>query len=269
MSRKTYPPRQARAALGIRAQDLRTLTRKAWWARRWIAALEALRLGARLGRGRQYAVSGQVTDLQLAGPRVTATVLGSRPQPYTVELTFTTPSDAALDRLVEQLRARPVLLARLLTDDLPTEVETLFAEAGCPLFPVAGTRPPYDVKMSCSCPDWAKPCKHIAAVLLLLGEEVAHHPLTLLALRGILPDDILPPDTTLTPSRPPKSLKPLDPLRHVTPPTGDALAVLRRLGSVPFWRGINPCQETLEKILSRQQTVARAAADGESIDLRT
>lgn len=267
MSRKTYPPRLARAALGIRAQDLRTLTRKAWWARRWIAAVEALRLGARLGRGRQYAVSGQVTDLQLAGPRVSATVLGSRPQPYTVELTFTTPSDAALDRLAAQLRARPVLLARLLTDDLPTEVETLFAEAGCPLFPVAGSRPPYDVKMACSCPDWAKPCKHIAAVLFLLGEEVAHHPLTLLALRGILPDDILPSETALRPLRPLKPLEPLTPLKPLGA-SGDALAMLRRLGPVPFWRGIHPCQETLEKILSRQQTVARTAATGESIDLR-
>jgi hypothetical protein len=60
------------------------------------------------------------------------------------------------------------------------------------------------------------------------------------------------------------SLRPLKPL----PPTGDALAVLRRLGPVPFWRGIHPCQETLEKILSRQQVVARAAANGESVDLR-
>ena len=51
-------------------------------------------------------------------------------------------------------------------------------------------------------------------------------------------------------------------------PSGDALAMLRRLGPVPFWRGIHPCQETLEKILSRQQNVARAAANGESIDLR-
>ena len=259
MSRKTYPPRLARAALGIRAQDLRTLTRKAWW---------------RLGRGRQYAVSGQVTDLQLAGPRVSATVLGSRPQPYTVELTFTTPSDAALDRLAAQLRARPVLLARLLTDDLPTEVETLFAEAGCPLFPVAGTRPPYDVKMACSCPDWAKPCKHIAAVLFLLGEEVAHHPLTLLALRGILPDDILPSNPS-TPSNLSNFSNPSNPsnpstLSNLSNPSNfsNPLAMLRRLGPVPFWRGIHPCQETLEKILSRQQTVARAAANGESVDLR-
>ena len=266
MSRKTYPPRLARAALGIRAQDLRTLTRKAWWARRWIAAVEALRLGARLGRGRQYAVSGQVTDLQLAGPRVTATVLGSRPQPYTVELTFTTHSDAALDRLSAQLRTRPVLLARLLTDDLPTEVETLFAEAGCPLFPVAGTRPPYDVKMTCSCPDWAKPCKHIAAVLLLLGEEVAHHPLTLLALRGILPEDILPPESAINSSNPSN----LSNLSNLSTPSNlsNPLAMLRRLGPVPFWRGIHPCQETLEKILSRQQNVTRAAANGESVDLR-
>ena len=63
MGSRHYPLRVTRSAFGIRAQDLRTLSRGTWWARRWIAALEAMRLGARFGRGRQYAVSGQVMDL--------------------------------------------------------------------------------------------------------------------------------------------------------------------------------------------------------------
>ena len=122
--------------------------------------------------------------------------------------------------------------------------------------------------MTCSCPDWAKPCKHLAAVLLLLGEEIAHRPLALLSLRGIEPDDIFPPETPLGTLSSLESLEPLTPLDPL-PSAGDALAVLRRLGPVPFWRGINPCQETLEKMLSRQQAVARNAAAGESVDLRT
>ena len=259
MSRKTYPQRIARAALGIRAQDLRTLVRKAWWARRWIAAIEALRLGPRLGRGRQYAVSGQVTDLRFAGPHVTASVTGSRPDPYTVTLDFTVPPPEALERLAAKLKSRPVLLARLLTDDLPMEVETMFADEECPLFPVAGTRPPYDVRMSCSCPDWAKPCKHVAAVLFLMGEEIAHRPLTLLTLRGLDTDDLFPPEDTA-----PWTV----PSFADVPPGDDPTALLRRLGAVPFWRGISRCEEALARMATRQHAVAAAAAEGESIDLR-
>ena len=142
MSGKTDPSRVTRAALGIRAQALRTLVRKAWWARRWIAAVEAFRLGPRLGRGRQYAIAGQVVDLRFEGPHVVAAVLGSRPKPYVVTLDFTTPSDEALARIAARLKARPELLARVLVDDLPTEVETFFADEGCPLFPVPGVKPP-------------------------------------------------------------------------------------------------------------------------------
>lgn len=262
MSRKVYPIRVARSALGIRAQDLRTLVRKAWWARRWVAAVEAFRLGARLGRGRQYAVNGQVTELRFQGPVVTAAVQGSREHPYEVRLEFTTPGDEALDRLSRRLLSKPVLLARLLTDDLPVEVEEMFAEEGCPLFPVAGVKPPYDVKMSCSCPDWMKPCKHVAAVMFLLGEEVTRRPATLLALRGLDLDSLIPSSPrplllkpTPLPTTPPTT----------TPPPG---ALISRLGPVPFWRGINRCVETLQKMYARQQGVAAAAAGGESVDLR-
>ena len=261
MSRKPYPVRIARAALGIRAQSLRTLARKAWWARRWIAAIEALRLGPRLGRGRQYAISGQVTDLRFKGPHVMASVAGSRPQPYQVTLDFTAPPPDGLERLSARLKARPTLLARLLVDDLPLEVETLFAAEGCPLFPVAGSHPPYDVKMACNCPDWAKPCKHIAAVLFLLGEEVTRRPQTLLALRGLDPDYIFPPDDVSSPCEPSIPFVP-------SSSSAGSTVLLRRLGPIPFWRGLNRCEEALEKMVVRQRPVALAAACGDSIDLR-
>jgi uncharacterized Zn finger protein len=79
-----------------------------------------------------------------------------------------------------------MLVARLLVDDLPTEVETLFRDEGYDLFPGGRiAKGKYDMTTACSCPDYANPCKHSAAVLLILGEEIARRPATLLELRGI------------------------------------------------------------------------------------
>ena len=301
MSRKRYPLRVARTAHGIRAQDLRTLVRTAWWARRWIGALETMRLGPRLGRGRQYAVAGQVTDLVLEGPHVEASVTGSRPDPYKVSLDFTAVQG---DAVAHALRAEPMLLARLLTDDLPTEVEALLRDEDVPLFPKSEPlgrtpegKPRYDVRMTCTCPDWARPCKHVVAVLLLLGEEIARRPSTLLALRGVDVEDLLPPDPSADRADPSAdradpssdradlssdradpfaaaqtSVGGTPPSEIVLPPArpgmDDPAPLLKRLGPVPFWRGHARCVEALGKIYGRVRPLALEAAEGKSIDLR-
>lgn len=186
MSRKKYPIRIPRFAAGIRAQESHSGAGRSWWLRRWREIMERMGLGARLGRGRNYAVSGQVVSLKLAGPHVEASVVGTRPDPYLTTIDFRTPSDDARERIVSRLRAEPMMVARLLADDLPTEVEALFKAEGCDLFPGGRLAPgKYDMTTKCSCPDYANPCKHSSAVLLLLGEEVARRPATLLELRGI------------------------------------------------------------------------------------
>ena len=63
--KRQYPVRIPITAYGIRAQSLRSTSSINWWAKRWIKSLEAMRLGARLGRGKQYATSGQVTSLRI------------------------------------------------------------------------------------------------------------------------------------------------------------------------------------------------------------
>ena len=84
-----------------------------------------------------------------------------------------------------------MLVARLLADDLPTEVEVLFRKEGFDLFPGGKLGPRrYDMTTACSCQDYANPCKHTSAVLLILGEEIARRPATLLELRGILLEEL-------------------------------------------------------------------------------
>ena len=187
MSKKKFPVRIPRFATGIRAQEPRGGTSgRSWWARKWQQVLESMGLGARLGRGKNYALTGQVTDLQIAGPHIEAHVVGTRPDPYHITIDFRTPTSAAHKKIVAALRAEPMLIARLLADDLPTEIESIFRENGLTLFPGGKLAPgKYDMTTACTCPDYANPCKHSSAVLFLLGEEIARRPATLLEFRGI------------------------------------------------------------------------------------
>lgn len=191
MSKKKYPVRIPRYAAGIRAQESRSGGARTWWARRWVEVLERMGLGARLGRGKHYAVSGQVTGMRFEGPHVEAQVVGTRPDPYRVTIDFRVPEGAAREAIVARIKGEPMLAARLIADDMPTEVEQAFRDCGLDFFPGGKLAPGvYDMTTACSCPDYANPCKHVSAVLLILGEEIARRPMTLLELRGIAEEDI-------------------------------------------------------------------------------
>jgi uncharacterized Zn finger protein len=186
VSKKKYPVRIPRFAAGIRAQGLNSFGERSWWSRRWSSIVESMGLAGRLGRGKSYAVSGQVRELRLAGPHVEAKVVGTRKDAYRVTIDFRVPDDDAAGRIVSRIKDEPMLAARILVGDLPTEIELFFADEGCHLFPGGKIAPGrYDMTTACSCPDYANPCKHTAAVLILLGEEIARRPATLLELRGI------------------------------------------------------------------------------------
>lgn len=189
---KHYPIRIPRYATGIRAQELRGGVARTWWQRRWQTRLEAMGLGARLGRGKNYALSGQVVSMTLDGSRVTASVVGMRPDPYAVTIDFRTPNAEARARIIASIVAEPIRVARLLAGDLPMEIEGFFRNEGYDLFPGGKLAPHvYDMTTACTCPDYANPCKHTTAALIILGEEIARNPATLLALRGIALDDLM------------------------------------------------------------------------------
>jgi len=260
------PPSRPRDVKGgIRARSRRGAFGRSWWARRWIAVLEGLELGGRLGRGRSYARRGQVVSIAIDKGRVEAVVQGSRPEPYQVTLQVETLSAAAWLRVAAALAREVRFAAALLAGEMPPDVEEAFGAAGLSLFPARRE----DLRTACSCPDWSNPCKHIAAVYYLLGEEFDRDPFLIFRLRGLDRDELVrrldraaatapvpTPAAGGAEGGPPAALSP-EPsefwrgrdlpegfLGEVEAPPVTA-ALLGRLGQFPFWRGRQPLGEAL------------------------
>ncbi len=165
---------------GIKARSARGAIGESWWSKRFLAVLESFALGTRLTRGRTYARKGQVLSVDVGPGRVTASVQGSRPAPYRVTIGLKPFPDRVWTRVEKALAAQALFSAQLLAGEMPHEIEDVFASAGAPLFPETVA----DLKMSCSCPDWSVPCKHLAATFYLLAEAFDADPFQILYWRG-------------------------------------------------------------------------------------
>jgi uncharacterized Zn finger protein len=176
------PPSRPRAAKGgIKAQSKRGTFGESWWAKRWIAVLESFHIGARLDRGRSYARRGQVLAISIDKGVVKAKVQGSQPKPYSVAITLKVLSAADWQKLAATLSQQAIYTAKLLAGEMPQDIEQAFKDAKLSLFPAKLQ----DLETECSCPDWSNPCKHIAAVYYLLGEEFDRNPFLIFKLRGM------------------------------------------------------------------------------------
>jgi uncharacterized Zn finger protein len=164
---------------GIQARSTRGQFGEHWWSRRWIEVLESFGWDNRLQRGRRYARRGQVMNIDVLPGRIAARVQGSRRRPYSVRIEVRSLEPEQWEQVIDALAAQAIFSAQLLGGEMPPDIEEVFMAAGVSLFPTS-----YDVEMSCSCPDWAVPCKHIAAVYYLLAEEFDRDPFLLFALRG-------------------------------------------------------------------------------------
>ncbi|MEU8070629.1 SWIM zinc finger family protein [Micromonospora sp. NPDC049151] len=172
---------------GLRARSTRGAIGQSWWSRRFVEVLESFALGSRLTRGRAYARRGQVLRLDVSPGTVTAEVQGSRPRPYPVRIGLAAYPEKTWRRIEAELAGQAFFSARLLAGDLPAELEELFAEAGAPLFPADVD----ELDQRCGCPDFAVPCKHLAATFYLLAEAFDADPFHLLHWRGRSRADLL------------------------------------------------------------------------------
>lgn len=290
---RDWPPRAKPRAVedGIKAHTKRgDKFGKRWWAKRWIAVLESFPLGARLQRGRSYARAGQVVDIALESGGVRASVQGSRAEPYHVTIRMRELSAREWSAVGAAIAANSRLAAMLLAGEMPEDIETAFAAAGTTLFPSRES----ELKTACSCPDWSNPCKHVAAVFYLIGEEFDRDPFLLFAIRGLPRDavrDLLtaPGSTEVTTTAnpkvkakkrtasrppapdglppaivpqnfwgaaPPERLPAADD-HPIVKPAVDGL-LMRKAGRFPLWRAVEAPEEALAPVYARATEAALA-----------
>ena len=250
MSKKHYAPRLAKSVRGgLRPQGA---NRDVWWRKQWISWLEELRLGARLGRGRNYAQQGQIKSMTVDVGNIAAVIQGASTDPYTVSVSMDPIAPETAEAIFEE---HPLLAAQILTHSLPHSFEDFLKARGATLFPLGRS----NIRFSCTCKDWTRPCKHIAAALCLFADATAVDPLLLLRFRGLLFEE--PP-----PRLEPRTLKP----EAITAlhPVGDPTAVPRRLGALPYWRGEEDFRKSLESAYRRAHTKAVMALDSGIADMR-
>ena len=175
------PPSKPRAVEGgLVARSARGAIGEHWWSRRFLEVLESFALGSRLTRGKNYARRGQVLSLSVASGVVKASVQGSRKTPYKVTIALPAFSELVWAKVEVSLAEQAIHSARLLAGEMPRDLEDVFVAAGAPLFP----QRVQDLSMSCSCPDWEVPCKHLAATFYLLAERFDDDPFAILLWRG-------------------------------------------------------------------------------------
>jgi uncharacterized Zn finger protein len=176
----SFESRPRLPADGIRARNKSGAFGASWWAKRWIGVLESFDFGSRLTRGRTYARGGAVLNIDVGVGRVRSKVQGSRPTPYAVEIGIPPLTDTQWQQAIGAMSEQAIFAAQLLAGEMPQEIEQAFESAGVALFPQTSR----ELITSCSCPDYANPCKHIAAVYYLLGERFDEDPFLIFALRG-------------------------------------------------------------------------------------
>jgi uncharacterized Zn finger protein len=269
-----FEPTKPRAVKGgIKAQSKRGAFGESWWAKRWIDVLESFAIGARLSRGRSYARKGQVMNVDISKGTVKAKVQGSSSRPYNITIKIKALSEADWKKLVTELSREALFAAKLLAGEMPQEIEQVFTRARLSLFP-AKLR---DLETNCSCPDWSNPCKHIAAVYYLLGEEFDRDPFLVFRMRGLSREELIellgatgavprapaPQPHTAATEAPREPLVadanifwrgvgvlPADLLGEINlPPVSAALP--KRLGSFPFWRGTERFLEALDPVYAQ------------------
>lgn len=171
---------------------------RTFWGKAWCDNLESYRdYENRLPRGRTYVRNGSVLDLQIAPREVTAIVSGSKIYKVKVSIrdvgpvrwkTLCADCSGGIDSLVELLQGRfsKGVMERLCRQDTG-------------LFPR-----PSEIRFTCSCPDYASMCKHIAAVLYGVGARLDESPELLFRLRAVDETELLSdlgsalPDTRTT-----------------------------------------------------------------------
>ena len=154
---------------------------KTWWGEAWLCSLAHIDYANRIPRGARYARNGSVLSISVAEGYIKAKVQGSRRTPYNVTIKVEQFSQKEIDLLIDGILNRPIIVSELLNGKLSPAVLDIAEKQRLRVFPSTWR----DLGMDCSCPDWAVPCKHIAAVIYKMGQEIDNNPFLVFELHGV------------------------------------------------------------------------------------
>ena len=168
---------------------------KTWWGQRFIEALEDFTDSGRLQRGRSYSTDNRIKQWLLKDGKVEAKLRGNinpyfgvyKEPTYKVSVQMTHLSAAQWQKIIQKLTQRASFIARLLLNEIPENIENVFADLGVHLLP----NDYRDFKVACDCPDYEVPCKHIAGVCYRLAGQLDQDPFLLFEMRGLAPEKLL------------------------------------------------------------------------------
>jgi uncharacterized Zn finger protein/superfamily II DNA or RNA helicase len=152
-----------------------------FWGQQWLNALKNIDYSNRLSRGSNYARRGTVVHKETKGNQIYAKVQGSQRTPYGVTIKIPLFTEAQKKAIIDFLVSNPAWLAELLNGTLPAELLKETEKRNIKLFPSAWN----DLDMKCSCPDWAVPCKHLAAVIYMISCDIDIDPMLVLQMHGL------------------------------------------------------------------------------------
>src|SRR5215831_1381562 len=164
--------------------DGRTIA-KSFWGKSWCANLERYSdYENRLPRGRTYIRNGSVIDLQIKKGEVLASVSGS--SLYDIKIAIAPVKAGRWKSICRDCAGTIDSLVELLQGRFAKGVMDRVCREGDGLFPS-----PTEIALSCSCPDWADMCKHVAAALYGVGARLDQKPQLLFVLRGVDENELI------------------------------------------------------------------------------
>ena len=156
----------------------RTIARS-FWGKGWCDHLESFSdFENRLPRGRTYVRNGSVCHLRIQPGRIEAIVSGS--ELYNISIRIKKLKPVTWKSVKRRCSGRIGSMLELLQGRLSDQVMTVVTDRKQGLFPQ-----PSEIQLSCSCPDWAVMCKHVAAALYGVGSRLDNRPELLFLLRDV------------------------------------------------------------------------------------
>jgi uncharacterized Zn finger protein len=185
-NRMLVRPRKVRSGIRLKL-DLEAPEGAGHAAGRVLRLLELSAAPAAREEGLNYGRLGQTRKLTVEPGAVTASIQGRAERAYEVRISLEAFGSEQWDQVADALNEQPRFAARLLSGEVPPDIEALFEPLELTLFP----RAQQDVQVSCSCREKEPWCKHVCCLALLLAEKLSTEPTLIFRLRGADLEDLV------------------------------------------------------------------------------